>query len=118
MLNKIRDALEALNIGPVQYGRIKNTPDLWNYIVFARRNMKRAGTSKTDFSRYYTVAIVHEDYIPEGMEIEVMKAMENIKGLKASQEDIQYDYMVKNNSKTVVEMAVLTFVEPLKGYKL
>lgn len=118
MLNEIRDELKKLDMGPVEYGRAKNNPDTWNYIVFARRNMRTAGTSKVDYCRYYTVAIVHEDYIPEGTEVKVMKILENIKGLKMSQEDIQYDYTIKKGSDTVVEMAVLTFVEPLKGYKL
>lgn len=118
MLNEIRDELKKLGMGPVEYGRVKNNPDIWNYIVFARRNMRPAGSSKVDYSRYYTVVIVHEDYIPEGTEIKVMKAVESIKGLKIASEDIQYDYTVKKGSDTVVEMAVLTFVESLKGYKL
>ena len=118
MLNEIRDKLEDLDMGPVQYGRVTSNPEIWNYIVFGRSNMKRVGTSKIDFNRYYTVVVVHEDYLPENTEIEVKKALESIKGLKLAPEDIQYDYIVKKNSSTVVEMAVLTFVEPLKGYTL
>ncbi len=118
MLNEIRDQLRSLDMGPVQYGRVTSNPEIWNYIVFGRSSMKRVGTSKTDFNRYYTVVIVHEDYLPEGTEVEVKKALETIKGLKLSQDDIQYDYTVKKNSNTVVEMAILTFVEVLKGYAL
>lgn len=118
MLNEIREVLEGLNIGPVQYGRVTDNPELWNYVVFGRDRMSRSGTSKVDYNRYYTVVIVHEDYIPEGMEVEVMKALNDIKGLKVATEDIQYDYMIKNKSGIVVEAAVITLTEPLKGYML
>ena len=118
MLNEIRDVLESLNMGPVNYGCIANDPGEWNYIVFARRNMSRAGTSKVDYNRYYTVAIVHEDYIPEGTEAKAMKALENIKGLKVAGDDIQYDYTTKKGSGTIVEMAIITVYQPLKGYRL
>lgn len=118
MLNKIKEALEQLDVGPVQYGRVRNAPDLWNYVVFARDKLSRSGTSKTDFNRYYKVALVHEDFIPEGMEIEALKKLEEIPGLKQANIDIEYDYMIKKNSDTVVEMAVITFTEVLKGYKI
>ncbi|MCI8507557.1 MAG: hypothetical protein HFJ06_03180 [Lachnospiraceae bacterium] len=118
MLSKIRDALESLDIGPVQYGRLKNTPDLWNYIVFARDRMQKSGTSRNDYNRYYTIVIVQEDYMPEGLEIRVIKKLEEIPGLKLANDNIQYDYTVKKNSGTVVEMAVISFTEIIKGYKL
>lgn len=118
MLNQIKEKLESLDKGPVQYGRVTNSPPVWNYIVFGRARMSRSDSSRIDFNRYYTVVIVHEDYIPEGTEIEVKKTLEEIRGLKLAQDDIQYDYTVKKNSDTVVEMAVLTFFEPIKGYTL
>lgn len=118
MLNTIRDKLESLDLGPVEYGRAKNNPNLWNYVVFARRNMSRAGKSRNDYNRYYTVVIVHEDYIPEGTEIEVINALTSIPGLHHAQDDIQYDYTVKRNSDTIVEMAVMIFYEAVKGYEV
>lgn len=118
MIREIKEALENLQIGPVKYGRMKSPPADWNYIVFARDRMKRTGTTGNDFNRYYTVAIVHEDYIPEDLEKSVIIAMKQVKGLRLANDDIQYDYMVKSNSDTVVEMAVITFTEPLKGYEV
>ena len=50
------------------------------------------------------------------MEINVIKALEEIKGLKLAQDDIEYDYITKKNSGIVVEMAVLAFIQPIKGY--
>lgn len=116
MLNKISEKLEELDMGPIQYGRVTNQPEVWNYIVYGRSRLRRVGSSKNDFNRYYTVIIVHEDYIPEGMEINVIKALEEIKGLKLAQDDIEYDYITKKNSGIVVEMAVLAFIQPIKGY--
>lgn len=116
MLNEIRDCLEQLNLGPVMYGRATNVPDQWNYIVFARRNLKN-GTN-IDKNRYYNIVIVHEDYIPEGTEISVLKELKNVKGLHIANDDIQYDYMVKKDTQTVVEMAVITVYEIIKGYKV
>lgn len=118
MLNEIKEKLENLNLGPVEYGRVTNDPNVWNYAVFARRNMSRAGASKIDFNRYYTVVVVHEDYIPEGTEVEVIKALKEINGLHLATDDIQYDYTVKRNSDTVVEMAVMTFYEIVKGHRV
>lgn len=118
MLNVIRDKLKSLKLGPVEYGRVNNDPNEWNYVVFARRNMSRAGKSRNDLNRYYTVVIVHEDYIPEGTEVEVIKALTDIPGLHLAQDDIQYDYTVKRNSDTIVEMAVMTFYEVVKGYEV
>lgn len=118
MLNEIRDKLESLDMGPVQYGRITEIPEEWNYLVFGRSRMRKAGTSRTDYNRYYTVAIVHEDYIPEDVELKVIKALKEIKGLNVSQEDIQYDYTIKKGNGNVVEVAVLTFFEPIKGYAI
>ena len=116
MLNKISEKLEELDMGPIQYGRVTNQPEVWNYIVYGRSRLRRVGSSKNDFNRYYTVIIVHEDYIPEGMEINVIKALEEIKGLKLAQDDIEYDYITKKNSGIVVEIAVLAFIQPIKGY--
>ena len=116
MIHKIKEVLESLEIGPVRYGRIKTPPADWNYVVFARDRMSKSGSSGNDFNRYYSVAIVHEDYIPEDMEKRVLGAMKKIKGLRLANDNIQYDYMVKSNSDTVVEMAVMTFTEALKGY--
>lgn len=114
MLNEIRDCLEQLNLGPVMYGRANNVPDQWNYIVFARRNLKNGN----DKIRYYNIVIVHEDYIPEGTEISVLKELKNVKGLHIANDDIQYDYMVKKDTQTVVEMAVITVYEVIKGYEV
>lgn len=115
MLKKIKEALINLDIGPVKYGRIIGNPEEWNYTVFGRDRMSRAGTSRCDFNRYYRIVIVHEDFIPEDYEIKVIKALNEIPGLKLANDDVQYDYVLKN-ANTVVEMAVITFTEILKGY--
>lgn len=118
MLTQIRESLETLDYGKVMYGRVTGNPDVWNYIVFGRDRMKKSGTTGNDFNRYYTVAIVHEDCLPENTEITLIQELTKIPGLKLANEDIQYDYMVKSDNKKVVEMAVITFTEVIKGYKV
>lgn len=115
MLNELRDCLEKMNLGPVMYGRANDVPDQWNYIVFARSNMKMPNP---DANRYYKIVIVHEDYIPEETETNVIKELKTIRGLHIANDDIQYDYMVKKDSRKVVEMAVITAYEIIKGYKV
>ena len=75
MLNLISEKLQDLNMGPIQYGRVTSQPEIWNYIAYGRARMRRTEKSKTDFNRYYFVVIVHEDYIPEGSELQVIKAI-------------------------------------------
>lgn len=116
MLNELRDCLEKMKLGPVMYGRANDVPDQWNYIVFARNNLKMP--NPMDANRFYKIVIVHEDYIPEGTELNVIKELKKIRGLHIANEDIQYDYMVKKDSQKIVEMAVITAYEIIKGYKV
>lgn len=102
--------------GKTYYG--KGNPkdsEPWNYYVFRRATLKKAGTSGNDFVRRYTVAIVHEEYIPENHEFEIIKAICEKAKLKLADVDITYDYTFKGSTDFVVEVAVITFSEALKG---
>lgn len=127
MLNEIREALENLQkedeliFGSVtMYGKVTRdkVPDLWNYITFNRINIRNTGSSLKDYNLYFQVNLVHEDYIPEECVFKIVEALNQIKGLKRANQDIVFDYTTKASTDTVVEVASITFTQPLKGIKV
>lgn len=122
MLDKISEKINSfiaeMDYETASYGMIKNPPNAWNYIVFSRDRLKRSDKSPNDFNRKYRIVLVHEDCVPEGDELALMKAMKEIPRLNFAKEDIVYDYAVNPKTKNVVEMAVLTFSETIKGYEV
>lgn len=92
-------------------GKMKN----WNYIILKRDRNARSGKSNTDSTMYYTVTLVHEDYIPEGMAEELAKTILNdVPGMHFTS-DIEYDYGFKNGTDMVVEAAIIQFYKAQKG---
>ena len=122
MLDKISEKINSfiaeMDYETDSYGMIKNPPNAWNYIVFSRDRLQRSDKSPNDFNRKYRIVLVHEDCVPEGDELALMKAMKEIPRLNLAKEDIVYDYAVNPKTKNVVEMAVLTFAETIKGYEV
>lgn len=118
MLDKIRDTLETF--GKTYYGNaaVKNG-EPWDYYVFRRQALKKSGSGGTDFRRHYVVAIVKENYIPEGHEFEVIKAIRDaVPRLRLADMDITYSYTYKGATDLVVEVAMITFSEPIKGCEI
>lgn len=127
MLNEIRDKLQELikdNQFIEKYGVIEevlygtahqhdNTKP-WNYIVFNKDRLKKGGTSLTDLTYYWNVAIVHEEYIPEGLEEKIIDKLLEIKGLRLADGDMSFEYMTKGESNMVVELLMITFVKTKK----
>ena len=117
MLDKISEKINSfiaeMDYETASYGMIKNPPNAWNYIVFSRDRLKRSDKSSNDFNRKYRIVLVHED-----CELALIKAMKEIPRLNLAKEDIVYDYAVNPKTKNVVEMAVLTFAETIKGYEV
>ncbi len=113
MLDKIREALKPF--GVTYYGNATpaNT-DPWDYYVFRRSNLKKASNG-VDFVRHYAVAIVKENYIPEGHEFEIIDAIRKATKMRLANVDITYSYVYKGQTDLVVEVALITFAEPLKG---
>lgn len=85
----------------------------WNYIVFNRVSLAN-NPNKTGFSEYFAVHIVRENFIPEGLEIEVIDKMCDIAGMRLSAKDVSYTYVQKPNTDIVVEMASIEFLRPKK----
>lgn len=123
MLDKIETKLNEIKsyssvpMEAVAYGLLPNNeePSRWNYIVFRRYRTRCDGTSRRDFNDYYTVSLVHEDYIPDGYVSYVIDKMKEIKGLKLADEDIPYDYTRKGGTDVIVEIATIVFTKASKG---
>lgn len=120
-LNSLKKCLEGIGHGPVFYGivpdqnRIKNILEKWNYIVFSREVDRINNTSAT---AYYTVAVVAENYIPEGLVEKVINSVEMMAGFKlAANQDIEYDYAKKTGTDSVVEAAYIPVCKTEKRCK-
>lgn len=86
---------------------------VWDYIVFNRKLLK-PGKNRTGYSYYFSVNIVREDFIPEGLEIAVIDKMCEITGMRLAENDMEYHYTEKPNTNAVVEMISIDFVRPVK----
>ena len=108
MLNILRDKLNEIdkNVFYGVAGSVEDVGNIWNYIVFGRSVM-RPNDTKTAFTDVYKVAVVRENYIPEGLIDDVINKVEEC-GLRLSDDDAEYEYSRKNDD-TAVEMLILTF---------
>ena len=93
-----------------EQGREVNT---WDYTTFNRTRLKSA-TQKTSYADAFEVHIVREDFIPEGVDVEVIEKLTALPGVKLASEDGVYDYTMKPGTDHVVEMLTLTFVRVRK----
>ena len=109
LLNDVSAALKEID-EHVYYGTAathdKAKP--WNYIVFSRETLNRK-QNKSGYSYVLNVAIVREDYIAEGLEDQVIEAVEGIAGVRMAEGGHEYFYGVKPNTRHTIEMAVLKF---------
>lgn len=81
---------------------------LWNYIVFWRDRTAR-NQGNTGFTDYYSVAIVHENWVPDEMIEVVISKLETLQGVRLANSDIGFNYTFKPSTNAVVEIATLTF---------
>lgn len=118
MLNKIRDALielDGFSDDNVFYGVAKETDatkNIWNYIVFSRKNIKM-NANKNSYTYTYDVSIIQEDYVPETMVHEVINKLYEI-GLRISEDEVNFEYVEKADGKTV-EILTMNFNAPRKS---
>lgn len=115
ILEQIQGILETFGY-PVWYGRtFSKEKDKWDYFVFNRKEVSKSGKSNCDYNYYYQIHIIMEDYIPEGFEQQVIKAIQENTRLKLIDQPMQFNYTTKNNTETVVEMLTLEFTKTFKG---
>lgn len=110
--SKLQEIDEKVFYGMADFSEIERTND-WNYIVFMRKTLS-ASPNKTGYSDHFTVAIIREDFIPEGLDIAVVEKMCEISGMKLASPDCPYNYTQKQNTNTVVEVLTMEFVKARK----
>ena len=112
-LDEIREKLETIDRN-VFYAKADNqTLEVWDYIVFARENIRRTDT-RNGMSEYIRVVIVREDFVPRATIVDCIKVMQEIPGVRLAQEQIEFDYIDKPGTGDTLEMAFIPFVRPWK----
>lgn len=86
---------------------------VWDYIVFERSKIT-FNQNKSGCSYYFTIHIVRENFVPEGLEKTVIDKVCEIPGMRVSG-DPAFQYVQKPNTNVVVEMLSIDFVLPVKG---
>lgn len=81
---------------------------LWQYIVFWRERTAR-NQNNNSFTDFYSVAIVHENWVPDEMISEVIEKLEQLPGVRLANSDIGFNYTFKPSTNAVIEIATLTF---------
>ena len=118
ILEQIESALSVFEY-PVFYGKtFIGSNERFDYFVFNRQRIEHTGKTQNDFSYYYQVHIIMEDYIPESFEVEVIKAILNNTKLKLANNAMTYQYTTKGGTDIVVELLTITFVLPVRGCML
>lgn len=120
LLDEVKKALKEID-PLVFYGLVPSVlldengeeVDVWDYIVFNRAKLTH-NPNKTSFGDRFEVHIVREEYVPEGIDTEVIAKLTAIPGVKLADEDGTFDYTMKPNTDTVVEMLTLTFTRGRK----
>lgn len=114
MLNKINELLKELDVN-VYYGMsTQDEEEDWNYIIFNRKKIKPSGQNKTGYTYYYSVTIVREAYIDENFEQKVINKLTNNTSLRLADNEYMYNYLIKPNTNTVVELLTLDFISARK----
>lgn len=99
----------------VDYGLVdtRRRETVWDYTVFNRTTIKPSA-NRTAATDYFDVHIVRENYIPDGMDEEVIAKLCSLPGVRIAG-DGQFAYMQKPNTNTVVEMLTLPFMRARKS---
>lgn len=116
MLSEIKTALESVaGEMPVYYGQAGTLAgeDLWDYVVFFRNSLVPTG-NKRALAESYTVAIVQEEFIEDGLVQKVIDAMCGIPGMRFQNSGGTFEYTTKPNTSQVIEVLLLGFVRPSK----
>lgn len=100
----------------VYYGMVDESAKdtAWNYIVFNRVSFS-TGANKTGYSDLFDVHIIRENFIPEGIDIDVISKMKELAGVRPISGVGEYQYIQKPNTNIVVEMLTLHFVRARKS---
>lgn len=86
---------------------------LWNYIVFLRDRTSRSANN-TGYTDFYTVAVIHENWVPDEMIESIVSKLETLPGVRLANTDIEFNYTRKPSTNAVIEIATLTFARARK----
>lgn len=114
ILDDIKTKLEEIDPN-VFYGMVddKMRETRWDYTVFNRSTFAPT-TNRTGYSDYYDVHIVRENFVPEGLDVEVINKVCEISGMRLAGGDCSYNYIQKQNTNIIVEVLTLRFVRARK----
>lgn len=114
ILEEIKTKLEEID-SRVYYGMVDNSvwDTNWDYIVFNRATLS-SNANRTAYSDYFDVHIIRENFVPEGIDLEVIGKMLEINGMRLASSDGTYTYDRKPHTNVVVEMLTLHFVRARK----
>lgn len=98
------------------YGMKQSSVELndWNYIVFGLDSISKSGTNRQDLSSYLYVDIIRENYISDDTIFSLIDKIEELNGVKLTNNTCPIDYVIKGNTDIVCEMMRLTFTRPMK----
>lgn len=100
----------------VYYGMVDDSrkETVWDYIVFDRTAIKHS-MNKTSASDRFSVHIIRENFVPDGLEDEVIAKLCELPGVRLTGEDTTFDYVQKPNTNIVVEMMSIRFLRARKS---
>lgn len=100
----------------VYYGMVDESrkETVWDYIVF-NRTIIRHSTNKTSESDRFDVHVIRENFIPDGLENEVIDKLRELPGVKLTGDDSTFTYVQKPNTNIVVEMMSIHFLRARKS---
>lgn len=110
MIEEIKEKLKELDKN-VLVGICKKG-DTWDCLLIRKDELRKSGTSRSDYSMYVSVRIIREDEIPEGLEQDVEKKMREI-GFRRSDSPAKYEYVADVN-EIIVETCKMQFVKSMK----
>lgn len=98
------------------YGIVDNSrkETAWDYIVFNRVNIQHS-SNKTADTDYFDVHIVRENFVPDGIDVEIRESLCKLPGVRLAGSPSQFDYAMKPNTNIVVEMLSMSFLRARKA---
>ena len=114
ILDDIQSKLEEVD-SKVYYGMADKEvqEQIWDFTVFGRSTLK-VSPNRTGYSDYYDVTIFRENFIPEGIDRDVIEKMLEIDGMRLANADGSFEYLAKPKTNAVVEALTLHFVRARK----
>lgn len=99
----------------VYYGMVDESEQIvvYDYIVFNRTTITH-NANKTSASDRFDIHVVRENYVPEGMDTTIISALCSLPGVKSAG-DCSFQYALKPNTNTVVEILTIPFVRARKS---